>query len=217
MWSAPGEGLELRYQGHKEGQCVDWFAMPPSKNYQARSHGSFAAAYFGIWHPAYIAGLGSPEQIGSFPSPAQGLMQDLAMRASLGGEVSHTSLKHLFETLFQGKRAIDERVAAGLRIIQRTAGNDPAASTLAREVGVSPNYLMNLFRKELGLSVRHCILSRKVTEAVGALGNGHTLTDASHLAGFSDLSHFSRTFRQFFGFAPKDIFRGGEMVRFCAD
>lgn len=72
---------------------------------------------------------------------------------------------------------------------------------------LSESRLSHLFKKEIGIPVRKYILWCRLQQAIRHFLQGHTLTQAAHLAGFSDVSHFTRTFASTFGMSPSQILR----------
>jgi len=58
---------------------------------------------------------------------------------------------------------------------------------------------LHLFREQMGIAWRPYLLWRRTISAVEAILTGSSATEAAHLAGFSDSSHLSRTFRSLFG------------------
>ena len=77
---------------------------------------------------------------------------------------------------------------------------------LAAEFELSEDRLMRLFKETLGIPLRRYILWVRLTEAARFLMEGMNLTDAAHAAGFADSAHFSRTFKENFGFVPSLFF-----------
>lgn len=72
---------------------------------------------------------------------------------------------------------------------------------------LSESRLSHLFKKEIGIPIRKYVLWCRLQHAIRHFLEGHTLTQAAHLAGFSDVSHFTRTFVSTFGMSPSQILR----------
>lgn len=68
--------------------------------------------------------------------------------------------------------------------------------------GLSASRLRHLFVEQTGLPFKTYLLWLRLTRAVEVVAGGASLTQAAHQAGFSDSSHFSRTFRRMFGVPP---------------
>lgn len=80
---------------------------------------------------------------------------------------------------------------------------------LAREAHVSPSHLTFLFRTSLGLSFKTLLTRLRVERAKQILSEApaRRVTDVAMTVGFSDLSHFERSFRRLVGASPRDYRR----------
>lgn len=76
---------------------------------------------------------------------------------------------------------------------------------VAAHVGLSPGRARHLFVEQTGLPFRTYLLWLRLMRAVELFSAGSSLTGAAHGAGFSDSSHFSRTFRRMFGIAADSL------------
>jgi len=76
---------------------------------------------------------------------------------------------------------------------------------VARHVNLSPGRARHLFVDQTGLPFRTYLLWLRLMRAVELFSAGSSLTSAAHGAGFSDSSHFSRTFRRMFGIAADSL------------
>lgn len=76
---------------------------------------------------------------------------------------------------------------------------------VARHVGLSPGRARHLFSDQTGLPFRTYVLWLRLMRAVELYSGGTSLTEAAHGAGFSDSSHFSRTFRRMFGISADSL------------
>lgn len=77
-------------------------------------------------------------------------------------------------------------------------------SDLARSIRLNPIYLCQLFKKEVGLSLREYIQQRKIEEAKRLLTlTSNSLTDIWTGLHFTDQSHFTKVFKKFTGVTPK--------------
>lgn len=74
---------------------------------------------------------------------------------------------------------------------------------LAREAGVHPMHLARVFRQQHGMSMGAFARRRKIEAACAALARpGASLAEIACALGFSDQSHFTRTFRSATGLTP---------------
>jgi AraC-like DNA-binding protein len=87
---------------------------------------------------------------------------------------------------------------------------DPALGidSVSKGQGVSPRYVQRLFERE-GTTFSDHVRACRLDLARAMLGNPGTFADRistiAYDCGFSDLSHFNRSFRQRFGMTPSDI------------
>ncbi len=96
-----------------------------------------------------------------------------------------------------------------LKVIERLAA-DPAAVSLrelAEAAGVSPSWLRQLARRELGLPLSAWVPWRKMELAAAALADGCSIAEAAQRGGFADQAHFTRTIRRLLGVAPTEAAR----------
>jgi len=54
----------------------------------------------------------------------------------------------------------------------------------------------------MNISIRQYILWKKIEIAATKSQTGHSLTESAHYAGFTDSSHFIKTFKKMFGVRP---------------
>ena len=78
---------------------------------------------------------------------------------------------------------------------------------LARTVGLNERDLKAGFRRLVGRSIHAHLRNVRLEAAASMLRDGRTVTDAALAAGFGNLSHFSKTFRESKGVAPREYAR----------
>lgn len=82
---------------------------------------------------------------------------------------------------------------------------DITLTELAMQLNLSYSRASRLFADTVGLPMRSYRLWRKAARAWAAMSSSHSLTDIALTAGFSDSSHFSRQWQQWFGVPPSDV------------
>ncbi len=100
------------------------------------------------------------------------------------------------------------RLRAAKTYVMRHLGQfDLSAVIVAAHLGVTPRYVYMLFEAE-GVSFSEFVLSERLARAhrmLGALRHASdTISVIAYAAGFSDLSHFNRSFRRRYGCTPSD-------------
>jgi len=83
------------------------------------------------------------------------------------------------------------------------------ATYLSQIAQLSPSRFLHVFTESLGIPLRPYVRWLRVQRAMGALAAGCGITEAAHVAGFSDAAHLTRTLRRTLGQTP------GELVRRC--
>ncbi|APR77484.1 Transcriptional regulator, AraC family protein [Minicystis rosea] len=75
----------------------------------------------------------------------------------------------------------------------------------ARRAGLSPSRLSHVFSSVVGAPPARARVWHRLRRALVAVGEGASVTEAAHEAGFSDASHFSRVCRASIGIAPSTL------------
>ena len=73
---------------------------------------------------------------------------------------------------------------------------------IASKFFISKHYLCRVFKTATGFSVMEYIIYSRILRARQLLQEGHSVQQAGELSGFSDNSHFIRTFRNLTGTSP---------------
>jgi AraC-like DNA-binding protein len=93
-------------------------------------------------------------------------------------------------------------VAARTRIQAELDSSPLRLRDVAAAVHLSESRLSHLFAQDLGIKLRAYVRWLRLLRATAAVAQGRTLTEAAHLAGFTDSSHLTRTCRRTFGGPP---------------
>jgi AraC-like DNA-binding protein len=115
-------------------------------------------------------------------------------RASLGGLLG-----------IDGQASPDARIAAALRHMRDEPHRAHRLTSLAARAGLSPSRFLHLFKAETGVPLRRYRIWNRMRAAVRASGDGASLTEAAHAAGFASSAHFASAFRDMFGMIPSDL------------
>lgn len=86
--------------------------------------------------------------------------------------------------------------------IQENLHKKLSLATLARIVGMDKYNFSKRFKIQTGMSPMHYVLMQKVLAAKEAIQPMSELTHIAYLYDFTDMAHFSKTFKRFIGIAP---------------
>lgn len=114
-------------------------------------------------------------------------------------------------------KAIDERIVKIAEMIRKELPDSIRMNEIGKHFSVSEDRLIRLFKENLGIPLRRYLLWVRILESAKLLKEGKNLTEAAHAAGFSDSAHFTRTFKENFGFVPSLFFGHLKSIelRFC--
>jgi len=104
-----------------------------------------------------------------------------------------------------GRISLDPRIAAVLKIIRGDPLTNYSADVLAERVGLSTDRMLHLFSEQVGVPVRTYRAWYRLKLASKLRFEGRSLTEAAHQAGFTDSSHYTKTFRKYYGATPRDM------------
>lgn len=117
--------------------------------------------------------------------------------------------------------AIDARVRHVLSLLKGSLPDIPSLPELAAAVELSESRFTCLFNETMGLSLRRYVQWLRLRHVAFCIAIGQTLTTAAHDAGFADLAHLSRTFRNMFGLPISTFFGSATpvelLMRFSPD
>jgi AraC-like DNA-binding protein len=100
-------------------------------------------------------------------------------------------------------RDMDKRIREALKKCLIKGGKELTLTNLAEWIYLSKSRSQHLFKQETGVQFRRYLKWIKTIEAVKYRYDFRSnLTEAAHMAGFSDLAHLSRTFKDMFGIPP---------------
>jgi AraC family transcriptional regulator len=99
-------------------------------------------------------------------------------------------------------------VGRAVEILRSAPEDPPGLAAIAAEVGVHPVHLARVFRRRHGCSIGEYARRLRVERAAEALRDtGLPIGRLAHQLGYSDHSHFSRSFRHATGFSPSEYRR----------
>ena len=112
-----------------------------------------------------------------------------------------------------GTRTSKECVAVR-RYIDSHFKESLSLDVLAEVAHVNKYYLVHTFSKEYGISPINYLISRRIAESKHLLSEtDHSLSQISHMLGFSSPSYFSQSFRKLEGISPMEYRRQSKLQR----
>jgi len=100
------------------------------------------------------------------------------------------------------------RVQAIMDYVDSHLTDSLTLDSIAAALSLDKYYLSHLFKSETESSIFQYVLVRRIALAKQLLSQGHTVSEACHLAGFNDYSNFIRSFKQITGYTPGQFKRG---------
>lgn len=83
---------------------------------------------------------------------------------------------------------------------------------LAKNVGLSKYHFLRVFKNEFGTTPYTYITNQKLKKASLDIIEGNTLINTSNTYGFSDQSHFIKTFKKVYGYTPSKLLDKNKIV-----
>ena len=137
-----------------------------------------------------------------------------ALRAAASAALQEILL-YLASERDRPSRAAGGKATLALRRVARwIEGNLEKTVTvpgLAREAGLSQNYLSRLFRQHYGVTLQHYLLLRRIEVARHLLvGTRSRIKEIGARVGLPDPQHFNKQFRRMTGTSPSDLREGAK-------
>lgn len=101
---------------------------------------------------------------------------------------------------------LDARVQKALTALETQSGKH-IAGIAESHIDLSAGRLRELAQKELGASLAHFSLWRKLQRSLNAATSGLNLAEAAYAGGFADQAHMARTFRRMLGLTLTDLIK----------
>ena len=83
---------------------------------------------------------------------------------------------------------------------------------LSQNSSLSKYHFLRVFKKNVGLTPHHYILTQRIYKAKELVLNGSSLSEAGLMAGFNDQSHFIRNFKKIYGYSPKELLKKSNFI-----
>jgi len=105
-----------------------------------------------------------------------------------------------------------EIIKNSIEYINDSLESNLSLDELSQNSNLSKYHFLRVFKKNVGLTPHHYILTQRIHKAKDLVLNGTTLSDAGLEVGFNDQSHFIRNFRKIYGYSPKELLKKSNFV-----
>lgn len=202
-----GEGTFLRGgETYRLGRG-DLFVIQPGEVTTYRADGANPWQYFWIGFQA--------ESVPEFlrhpvlrQMPVRALFEDARDR-ELAGDMDGYYFSMLYEVLWRLSAHLSRpagkanRYAAYVKVLLETSYmRQVSIQQIADSLHIDRRYLTILFREAYGLPPQAYLMQLRLEQARKLLVQGYGVTEAATMAGFTDLSNFSRQYKQYYGTCP---------------
>lgn len=106
----------------------------------------------------------------------------------------------------------DPRVNKALAYLKENYDSIVPLEEIAGYCHLSPGRFLHFFKEQTGITYRRAQLWIKIVQALSMIGK-MSFTQIAHSVGFADSAHFSRTFKENFGFGPREFSRISQFVQ----
>ncbi|WDF68597.1 AraC family transcriptional regulator [Sphingobacterium oryzagri] len=99
-----------------------------------------------------------------------------------------------------------EKIVQAQQLIEKDLTKSYTISELAKAVGTNEQYLKKYFKQHLGKTIMHYALEAKMLYAKKLIMSGDfRIADVARMTGFKHATHFSMSFKKFFGVLPTSL------------
>ncbi len=179
-----------------------WIALPPDLLARELLHALTQAPPCLPLTPAMAACIDAGRAVAQVDDPEQPAVVTAVARAAMLLYVSEA--RHTIE-----KGAQEHPVVTQARtIVRQRAREGITVKDLAKEVGVSPEHLVRLFRRDAGTTPGAALRAERLSCALQLLTqSGLSVTEVAHRAGFAGSQHLARSLRLATGLTASELRR----------
>lgn len=108
---------------------------------------------------------------------------------------------------------LDPRIQKAIDTLKQVPLKKMSTKVLASAVCLSEGRLTHLFKEQVGIPIRRYLMWLRITDALLIISTGASYTEAAHHAGFADLAHLSRTYRNMYGMRLIDVLKNSQSIQ----
>lgn len=106
----------------------------------------------------------------------------------------------------------DDRINKALAYLTEHAHRIVTLEEISDHCHLSPSRFLHLFKEETGITFRRAQSWNKLIKGIPLIAR-KPFTEIAHEVGFSDSAHLSRTFKENFGFTPRDFLKISQFIQ----
>jgi len=125
-------------------------------------------------------------------------------------DMLYTRMVELAVKRLPATKPVDPRVRQVMKLLRENRKR--TLDELAEAVCLSKDWLVHLFQREAGISLRKYEQTIKLHAAAAFVNRGVSMTKVAAIAGFADSAHFSKMWKQHYGLPPNRMFSGHRYV-----
>lgn len=114
------------------------------------------------------------------------------------------------------QHAGDDRINQAIAYLEKHSERIISLEEIANHCHLSTSRFLHLFKEETGISFRRAQSWNKLVNAIPDFGRT-SFTEIAHKVGFADSAHLSRTFKENFGFSPRDFNKFSQFIQVLGD
>ncbi|WP_320036394.1 AraC family transcriptional regulator [Halarcobacter sp.] len=114
---------------------------------------------------------------------------------------NYTHKTKTYEPIFNNKPIIKNSI----EFIQDSLETNISLDDLALVTNLSKYHFLRTFKNTTGLTPHQYILIKRVEKGKELISKGINLNEIAYHTGFSDQSHFNRSFKRVYGYSPKTL------------
>lgn len=143
----------------------------------------------------------------TLPEMLFGRMMHLSTQPSMAEYLLAGELFSLYAHLFTDNRDGSTHVRRVENYIRSNYMHPIRVERIAASLNLDRRYLSRLFKEETGFSIQEYLIGVRLEEAERLLLQGCSVKEAAHLAGYEDVTNFSKMFKKRTGKTPVSVVR----------
>ncbi len=132
--------------------------------------------------------------------------------------ITKANIERLEEQLSKNEKSLRGEVETIKKYIHENYHRDISIESLAEQVCLVPSYVSFVFKKETGQNLSKYIKAYRMERAKRMLRDTHEkIVNISQAVGYSNVSYFCQSFREYFGVSPERYRKSGETAGYEKD